>query len=290
MTTTATRWRAADTFSYDFEDRLIDFNSGQVVNVYDGDGNRVARSEAGGTTLFLIDVVNPTGFAQVVDEVSGGTVAATYALGPQRASQSRWTGGVPTTSYYAHDALGSVRLLSDSAGVVTDTYGCDAFGNGLSQTGTTTNPYRFTGEQLDSTMGLYNLRARWYGPAAGRFATADKFEGPGRPIGLPILPPGFPDIAAGALRPHHLYVYVGNDPVNQVDPSGFGGRILSAAPVFVSTGAPIIRSLSLGSCGLGIIFVLYAKYVEGAAFFGTIPSTGNIVPLGITCVIAFVAP
>ena len=129
-----------DTFSYDFEDRLIDFNSGQVVNVYDGDGNRVARSEAGGTTLYLVDDRNPTGFAQVVDEFSGGTIAATYALGPQRASQTRWAGGVPTTSYYAHDGLGSVRLLTDSAGAVTDTYGCEAFGNGLSQTGTTTNP------------------------------------------------------------------------------------------------------------------------------------------------------
>ena len=79
-----------DTFAYDFEDRLIDFNSSQVVNVYDGDGNRVARSEAGGTTLYLVDDRNPTGLAQVVDEVSGGTVAATYTLGPQRASQTRW--------------------------------------------------------------------------------------------------------------------------------------------------------------------------------------------------------
>ncbi len=41
-----------DTFAYDFEDRLTNFNSGQVVNVYDGDGNCVSRSEAGGTTLY----------------------------------------------------------------------------------------------------------------------------------------------------------------------------------------------------------------------------------------------
>ena len=264
-----------DTFAYDFEDHLTAFNGSQVVNVYDGDGNRVARSEAGGTTLYLIDDRNPTGFAQVVDEVAGGAVAATYTLGPQRASQTRWAGAVPATSYYAHDALGSVRLLTDSAGSVTDTYGCEAFGNGLSQTGTTTNPYRFAGEQLDSTMGLYNLRIRWYSPAAGRFATADKFEGPGRTIGLAMLPPGYPNAATDALRPHHLYVYVANDPLNRVDQSGFGGRILSTAPVFVSTGAPIIRSLSLGSCGLGIIFGLYGKYVEGTAFCGTIPSTGN---------------
>jgi len=50
-----------DTFAYDFEDRLTNFDNGQVVNVYDGDGNRVARSEAGGTTLYLIDDRNPVG-------------------------------------------------------------------------------------------------------------------------------------------------------------------------------------------------------------------------------------
>jgi RHS repeat-associated protein len=163
----------------------------------------VARSEAGGTTLYLIDDLNPTGFAQVVDEISGGTVAGTYTLGPQRASQTRWTGGVPTTSFYAHDALGSVRLLTSSTGVVTDTYTHGGFGNPLVLTGTTPNPYRFVGEQLDSTMGLINLRARWYGPLAGRFATADKFEG-----------------VLGQPQTLHKYTYANNDPVNFTDPSG----------------------------------------------------------------------
>ena len=97
------------------EDRLTNFNSGQVVNVYDGDGNCVSRSEADGTTLYLVDDRNPPGFAQVADEIAGGAVAATYTLGPQRASQTRWAGAVPATSYYAHDALGSVRLLTRSA-------------------------------------------------------------------------------------------------------------------------------------------------------------------------------
>jgi RHS repeat-associated protein len=86
---------------------------------------------------------------------------------------------------------------------VTDTYKYDAFGVQLGQTGTTANNYLYSGEQLDSTLGLYYLRARYYSPAVGRFQTADPFEGRIRdPLTL------------------HKYVYTQNNPVNRVDPSG----------------------------------------------------------------------
>lgn len=41
-------------FTYDFENRLTNLST-----VYDGDGNRVAK----GTTQYLVDDLNPTGYA-----------------------------------------------------------------------------------------------------------------------------------------------------------------------------------------------------------------------------------
>ena len=49
---------------YDFENRLT--QSGGVILVYDGDGNRVSETIAGVTTQYLVADQNPTGYAQVV--------------------------------------------------------------------------------------------------------------------------------------------------------------------------------------------------------------------------------
>jgi len=64
--------------TYDFENHLI--QKAGVTIVYDGDGNRVSKTVAGVTTTYLVDTLNPTGYAQVVYESfsgnSSGRVAA----------------------------------------------------------------------------------------------------------------------------------------------------------------------------------------------------------------------
>ncbi|HKV24019.1 MAG TPA: hypothetical protein VJN93_05450 [Candidatus Acidoferrum sp.] len=58
--------------NYDFENHLV--QKGGVTIVYDGDGNRVSKTAAGVTTTYLVDTLNPTGYAQVIYEsFSGGT-------------------------------------------------------------------------------------------------------------------------------------------------------------------------------------------------------------------------
>jgi hypothetical protein len=37
-----------------------------AINVEDGDGNRVSETAGGVTTKYLIDSMNPTGYAQVL--------------------------------------------------------------------------------------------------------------------------------------------------------------------------------------------------------------------------------
>jgi RHS repeat-associated protein len=102
-----------------------------------------------------------------------------------------------------YDALGSVKALSDSTGAVTDTYNYSAFGKDLSHTGTTANAYKFAGEQFDSALDNYYLRARYYNQSVGRFTQMDTWNGNSQdPITL------------------HKYLYANVDPVNRIDPSG----------------------------------------------------------------------
>ena len=143
-----------------------------------------------------MDTQNPTGYAQVVDELVGGTVTRTYSYGLERLSETQASG----TSFYGYDGHGSVRQLFSSSGAVTDTYDYDAFGNLINQTGSTPNNYLFAGEQYDPALGLYYNRARYLDTATGRFWGMDTYGGDaGSPFSL------------------HKYLYASSDAVNRVD-------------------------------------------------------------------------
>lgn len=91
----------------------------------------------------------------------------------------------------------------DDAGIITDTYDYDAFGNLIDQTGITPNNYLYAGEQFDADLGMYFLRARYMDTARGRFWSMDTFEGGvADPITL------------------HKYLYANASPTFFVDPSG----------------------------------------------------------------------
>jgi RHS repeat-associated protein len=199
-----TRAAGGRTYAYDFEDRLKSVDGGAVRIVYDGDGNRVAKTVGGVTTRYLVDTNSPTGYAQVVEEVVGGQTVRAYTYGHDLVSQNRLVGGNWTPSFYGYDGQGSVRFLTNVSGAVTDTYDYDAFGNVVARTGTTANDYLYRGEQFDSDLGAYFLRARYYDQRRGRFLSSDEFA-------------GFADDPLSL----HKYLYASADPVNNSDPSGY---------------------------------------------------------------------
>jgi RHS repeat-associated protein len=173
--------------------------------VYDASGNRISKTVNGVTTQYLVESdLNPTGYPQVFDELNGsGVVTRTYAYGLQRIDQNQQISGTWTSSFYGYDGGGNVRQLKDASGIVTDSYEYDAYGNSFTVSGTTPNEMMYRGEQYDSDLGLYYLRARYYHPATERFLSRDPEDG-----------------QLEDRKSLHKYVYTGSDPVNWIDSTG----------------------------------------------------------------------
>jgi len=164
----------------------------------------------------------------VVQETDGnGVTQASYVLGDDELFAQTRSGAV---SYYLEDGQGSVRLLTDANGAITDSYTYDAFGNTLTSQGTTVNPYRYTGQQLDSLTGLYDLRARYYDPTSGRFLSRDTASLDfSNPVEL------------------NRYSYAEENPVNLRDPSGHGDDELEyglANTIVFSVGRGVLKVLA----------------------------------------------
>jgi RHS repeat-associated protein len=170
---------------------------------YNGDGLRMRKQVAPAGVTQTTDYVWDTGTtpAAVLEETTGSaTVDHVNGHGLIAAIQGS------SASFYLSDGLGSTVALTNAAGVVTDRYRYDAFGALRSQQGSSTQPFRFAGQQQDTNVGgqPYYLRARYYSPTVGRFLTPD------------------PALGSHAERPQswNAYAYVQNNPVNLVDPSG----------------------------------------------------------------------
>ncbi|MCP4895696.1 MAG: RHS repeat-associated core domain-containing protein, partial [bacterium] len=195
-------------YGWDSENRLrsVTLADGTLVETaYDADGNRVSTAvmPPGGPATAVDYLVDTAGFlSHVVADVVGESVQALYTraddqlIGLHRPA-------LGTSKYYHSDGLGSVRVLSDNAGVVTDRYSFTAFGSLLEHSGSDFQPYRFAGEPFDPSIGFYYNRARWLDVAGGRFLTFDPF---------PSI-----DFEPSTL---HRYTYTSLNPVNFVDPSG----------------------------------------------------------------------
>ena len=235
--------------TYDAENHLISkIGNGTVVTmVYDAFGNRVSKTVNGVTTKYLVeDDVNPTGLPQVLEETINGVVQRTYTYGLQRISESQMVNGAWTTSFYVYDGGGNVRQLTNSAGVVTDEYEYDAYGNSFTKQGTTPNNYLYRGEQYDSDLGLYYLRARYYNPATGRFLSRDPEDGKATdPASL------------------HKYLYAGGDPVNGIDPMGRESMLETGSIDAIIDSVALARRIwAIGRC-ISSIYMIIAKELDG---------------------------
>jgi RHS repeat-associated protein len=96
-----------------------------------------------------------------------------------------------------------VRLVVDSnTGAVAQRLDYDEFGRVLKDTASGFQPFGFAGGLYDPATGLTRFGARDYDASLGRWTARDPIR-----------------FAGGDTD---LYSYVGNDPVNHIDPSGKG--------------------------------------------------------------------
>ncbi len=180
------------------EGRLIRVESGSTPvsqYLYNAFGQRVLKSAGGLTTLYLYDFDG-----NLISETDGSGAIVTEYLYRERvrlAMADRATGAVYT---FHNNELGTPELMTDSTNTVVWEGISKPFGETAVNSGSTVvNNFRFQGQYYDAETGLHYNGQRYYDPKTGRYLTPD-------PIGL-----------AGGVNP---YVYVGNDPVNLVDPLG----------------------------------------------------------------------
>jgi RHS repeat-associated protein len=190
---------SAPTYTYDAENRLVNYMGSSATYTYDGNGLRVKKAASGTTTVYIF---------------SGRKVITEYDNGAAPTAPSReyiYSGGAllakiesGTSTYFHSDHL-SNRVLTDSSGNSLGQRGHYPFGENWYESGTTTKLKFTTYERDTETIPANNdyAMARTYINRFGRFTSAD-----------PV---------AGSLRnPQSLnrYTYGRNVPVSIIDPSG----------------------------------------------------------------------
>ncbi len=179
--------RGAQTITWDVENRPVTVTGGATF-VYDGDGNRVKKTEGGQTVLYINQYYEKN--------ITTGIVTTSYFLGGQLVATREGT----TLRYVHQDSLGSTSTMSASDGTAISSISYFSFG--LTRTGSVNTTKEFTGQRLDST-GLYYYNARYYDPVIGRFISPDS-------TGQRLSDP----------QTLNRYSYCENNPLKYTDPSG----------------------------------------------------------------------
>ena len=177
-------------------------------NLYNGDGQRIQKKEAGEVTNYFYEdgMVSYTTGAdtgeKLIQNLSGLEDNVIYA--EQKVTGTDGTASDYQDFLYTKDIQGSTSsiLNKDTKGELSYEY--DDFGEtSIHGSSALKNEICYTGGIYDESTGLYYLNARYYDPENGRFLTEDTYRGEVND----------PDTL-------HLYAYCKNNPINYVDPSG----------------------------------------------------------------------
>jgi RHS repeat-associated protein len=115
----------------------------------------------------------------------------------------RITGTTYEYQYYIKDHLGNVRVVFKSRPTLISEHHYYPFGlnqEGSFYTSGTTQKYKYNGKELVGSLGWYDYGFRYYDPSICKFPTVDP-----RSEKYPVMSP---------------YNYVGNNPINYIDPRG----------------------------------------------------------------------
>lgn len=238
------------------------FNKATVISLVNevdsldyGAGNEEIRKRSFKDDMLTKSVIRPFKNYEIVTENEKVTRIHYVTVGSELIAirHSTKTGNEPETSFnhYIHnDLLGSIQVITDQDGIVLTEYAYSAFGerkivkgqSALSDRGYTMHKH------LDE-YGIINAGGRIYLPGIGRFASADPF----------VQDPN-------NLQNLNRYSYVLNNPMSNVDPSGFLFKKLFKAV------ANIVKSVAKAVYNVGravvefVVDVHVAIYEEASRF------------------------
>jgi len=175
-------------------------------HLYDGHKRRVKTVEGAGganpTVRYNIFDASGT-LVQVYDATADARTD--YVNGPAGAlARIKKTAGIDATTFIHADHLGTARAGTDVNGTTLWEDWHTPFGESLIHPDATDDQGDYTGHIRDKTTGLVYMQARFYDPMIGRFLSED--------------PVTFLD--TGSPTYFNRYSYVGNDPINMIDPYG----------------------------------------------------------------------
>ncbi|MCW3055742.1 MAG: repeat protein [Chthonomonadales bacterium] len=183
---------------WDSKNRMVQCINGANTSsfVYSSDGIRHQDTINGTTTDFVLD---SSMFVRERNHATGANIA-TYLVGA-RGPEYRRDDATSQIRWYLYDGLGSVLGEVDPNGNITSSRKYDVYGlvrGGNSPTGTSN--HKFVGQlghPSEDNTGLIYMKARYYDPATGQFASEDP-----------------------ANQGYNWLIYAHANPVNRVDRDG----------------------------------------------------------------------